>query len=353
MAHSKATSTETKKVVFEEKLTREMKKGSYFAPRFFSEKGNSIVHVKTNLEKSKGETINFGLIKRLVGAGVTGNQILKGNEEAISTPGNSVTLERYRHGVKDDGQLERQKASFDMPSELRESLKVWGSEKIDQLCFDALGIGDNSTAGQAPTLVAYPNASGAFTLTSNIATAKAGVDATNSKLTLDFIVRLKAFAKTGGERRYEPLQPVMIDGKKYWVLLVHDDAVADLKLTSEYKQAQREAQVRGDQNPLFTGADAIWDGVVIHTHENCYVAADGGGGAVPYTKGAFLGMNALMWAWGQRPSMVEEDEDYKEFQGYAWRMTAGVKKKIFESKDFGMMGVWLSRTNVSGAAVSA
>lgn len=352
MARSKATSTETRKQVYEEKLFRAMQKASYFAPRFFSKDGSSIVHEKTNLEKEKGDTINFGLLKRLTGPGVTGNQTMKGNEEAISTPGNSVTLERYRNAVKDDGSLERQKASFDLNDEMSAALKVWGAEKIDQLCFDALGIGANSTAGQAPTLIAYPNSSAAFTLTSSTATAKSGMDAANSKLTFDFLTKLKAFARTGGDRRYEPLKPILVDGKNYYVLITSEDAVSDLKLTSDYKNANLYAQERGKDNPLFQGADAIWNGIVIHTSEFCYQDATAGGGTVPYTKSAFLGKQALMWAWGERPSIVEEDEDYEEFIGKCWRMTAGVKKAAFESKDFGSIGVWLSRTNISGATVS-
>jgi hypothetical protein len=42
-----------------------------------------------------------------------------------------------------------------------------------------------------------------------------------------------------------------------------------------FSSIQREAQNRGDSNPLFTGALGIYNGVVIHAHEG--VNFDNGG----------------------------------------------------------------------------
>ena len=46
---------------------------------------NSIIHVKENLTKKKGDSITFALVNRLTGAGVTGSNTLEGNEEDMGS----------------------------------------------------------------------------------------------------------------------------------------------------------------------------------------------------------------------------------------------------------------------------
>lgn len=286
---------------------------------------------------------------RLSGAGVTSGSTLEGNEEKLVTYDNSVTLEQYRHAVRDDGAMSRQRAMFEIEDEHKMALKDWMTEKIDQLQFDALGIGNISISSGNATKIFYKTGASTFTATGTAATAKGALVAADSKLTLNFISFIKANAKTGGNRAYIPLRPVRVMGKEYYVLLCHPDALFDLKTSSEWQQAQREAQDRGKDNPLFTGAAGVWDGVVIHEHENCAVGTDAGGSSnVAWTKAAFLGAQAMVWAWGKRPEVKMKEFDYDNEIGYSTSMIAGVAKSKFNSVDFGSLGIYLSRTNVSG-----
>jgi N4-gp56 family major capsid protein len=340
-----STSNDLTKKAWEEKLFRDSVKESYFS-KFQGGGSDSVVQVKEQLSKDKGDKITFGLRMRLSGAGVTSGQILEGNEERLVTYSNSVSLEQYRHGVRDDGAMSRQRAMFEISDESRLAIKDWMAEKIDQLQFDSLGIGSGSTVD--PTKIFYKTGASTFLATGTAGTAKAALNASNSLLTLNFISFIKAWAKTGGNRQYIPIRPVKVDGKEYYILLVHPDALFDLKASSEYQQAQRDAQERGKTNPLFTGASAIWDGVVIHEHENCAVATDGGGASVAWTKAVFMGAQSLVWAWGKRPEVIQETFDYGNEQGYGIDMIAGVAKSKFNSLDYGSVGVYLARTNVSG-----
>lgn len=331
--------------VWQEQLFRDSVKESFFKPLMGSD-SNSCVQVKTDLEKSKGDKITFGLRMRLSGAGVTGTTELQGNEEALTTYDFSVSLEQYRHGVRDDGALSRQRVMFDVPEEARSALKDWMTEKIDDLCFDALGLKASSSVN--PSKIFYRNSSGVVTATGTPATAKAGLHATNSLLNPDLINALKTWAKTGGNRAYVPLRPLRVDGEDAYVLLVHPDCLYDLESDSTFIAAQREAMERSKTNPLFVGAKAYWRGVIIRAHENCAIATDGGGASVAWAKCAFLGAQALAWAWGERPFVVNETFDYGNQQGFAINMMAGVSKTVFNSLDYGTLGVYLSRTNVSG-----
>jgi N4-gp56 family major capsid protein len=197
------------------------------------------------------------------------------------------------------------------------------TEKMDLLAFDALGLLSSSSVN--PSKIFYRNSSGVVSSTGTPATAK-----------------------TGGNRAYVPLRPLRVDGEDAYVLLVHPDCLYDLESDSTFLGAQRDAMERSKTYPLFVGAKAYWRGVIIRAHENCAIATNGGGGSVAWAKCAFLGAQALAWSWGERPDVVAETFDYQEQQGYAIRMTCGVKKTAFNSLDFGSLGVYLARTNVSG-----
>lgn len=339
-----ATGATLAKKVYDEKVFRDTLKDTFFGSKMMSKDGSKPIYVKEDLEKNKGETIVFGLRMRATGAGVTGDATLEGNEEALSTYSLSVTLEKYRHGIRDEGELGRQRPAFDMEDEMIMAIKDWGTEKMDQLCFDAYGIGDGATSN--PTKVFYKTSSG--TTAGSAATAKSALTAADSKFTPSMVTIIKAWAKTGGGRVYVPIRPIKVDSKDYFNLVCHDDCLADLKLDSTYQQYLRDAEVRGSQNPLFTGAVAIIDSVVVNENEKCNIATDGGAGSVAWSKASFFGQQSLCWAWGARPKLVERDFDYGDELGKAWRIIAGVARSAFNSLDYGSVGVWLARTNIAG-----
>lgn len=338
-----ATNDALTKKLWDEKLFREAVKEAYFN-KFMGSSSDDLIMEKTELTKSKGDNVTMGLRVRLQGQGVTSGTVLEGNEEKLVTYSNSVSLEQYRHAVRDDGAMSRQRAMFEIDTESMMALKDWGTEKIDQNIFDAL-----ITA--TPSSVFY-QVSGTITRQTTYATAKSAITtAANSLLTPKLISFCRTYAKTGGARTgmITPLRPVRVEGRSYYVLLVHPDALFDLKQDSTITQAFREAEVRGPSNPLFQGATLIWDNVVVHEHENVPVGTNAGGGAVPFSDGVFMGAQAGLYAWGKRPEVTTKKFDYDNENGYAWGMIAKAAKSVFNSKDFGSFQIIVSRTNVSGA----
>lgn len=341
-----STSDALTKKAWEEKLFRDSVKESYFS-KFMSTGPDNIVQEKTQLTKDKGDEITIGLRMKLSAPGVEEGQQLEGNEEKLSTHSMKVLLKQYRHAVRDDGEMSRKRSMFDISAESQSALKDWMSEKVDALSFNEIGVG--SSVANESSKIFYKTSAGVLA-TGSAATAKGALTVADSKLSLNMISFLKTWALTGGARAYIPPRPVKVEGKPYFVLLTHPDAVYDLRASSEFQQAMREAEIRGKENPLFTGAVAIWDGVVVHSHENCGIGADAGSGSnVPYSRAILMGAQALCWAWGKRPEVVEETFDYQNEQGYGISMIAGVKKSKFNSLDYGSVGVMLARTNVSGS----
>lgn len=333
-----ATSNVLTKKAWEEELFRDTVKESFFAPLM---KGGSdgIIHSNTKLTKDKGDTVYFGLVSRLDEQNYkTSGETMEGNEQALTDYNHSVSLEEYVLAVRDRGPLDRQRAMFSIDEESRNRLKDGGAELIDSLCFTALRT--------SPTRVFYATSSG-ITSTTTAATAKAAMDATYSKLTPQLMHFIKTWAVTGGNRGQTPLRPVKYQGKNYFVMLVHPDCLYDLYQDSTFTQAIREAEVRGGENPLFTGAKAIWNGIIVKDHESVQIATDGGGASVPWAHCHFLGAQSLCWAWGKRPEVVSETFDYEREHGYAWKMIAGVNKAKFNSKDYGTVSMYVSRTQIA------
>lgn len=331
-----STSNALAKKLWVEKLIREIPLEGFFAPMMGTD-SSSLVHQKTDLEKSSGDNITFGLKKRLTGAGVTGNQILENNEERIQLFSDSVSLELYRHAVRDEGKLNRKRPAFNVTEEQRDAIKTWGSEKIDGLCFDA--------AFGSFTSVGYLNGSGVFTVGAEAA-AKAAMSATNSKITPAYVSAMRVLAKEGQGRAQEPLLPIKWKGKDYYVMLVNNEVIYDMKQNSVFTNAWTYAQERGEDNPLFRSAELIWDGVVILGNERVPKADDGGGSTVHYSKGIFCGAQSLIWAWGEKPYMVEDEFDYKNEMGISYNMICGVKKPSFNSKNYGSFGVYCAATKI-------
>lgn len=328
------------KKVWEEKLFRDVEVESYFVSRFMSEGQNNLVQVQTDLTKSQGDQITFGIVPNLVGDGVTSGQTLEGNEEGLNSYDYAINLEQYRHGTRTKGKLDVQRAMFSIPNVSREKLKIWGAEKIDKLLTAALL--------DSPTKTLYlDGVAGVPSGTASQATAKTALTAGFSKLNVNFISALRTWAKTGGSAQTWRIRPVMIDGKSFYVLLVNPAVLYDLRISADFRAAMKDAQDRGKDNPLFRSAVAIWDDVVIHESERIPLFTNGGAGSVPGAHCAFMGAQALAWAWGERPKTTQQEFDYENEQGYAYEMIAKAGKPKFNSLDYGVVGVTLAATNIT------
>jgi N4-gp56 family major capsid protein len=321
-------SAETVKL-WNEKLFRDTVKASYFS-RFMGTSSDSVVQVKTDLESGQGDRVRFAIRMRLEGAGVSEGQTLEGNEESLTSYTTNLTLKQWRHAVRDDGAMSRQRAMFSISEESESALRDRTTEKIDQECFDAY-------LDSTPTKIFY----------GGTATSDATLT-TSMLLTPTLISKIKAWAVTGGNRSQTPLRPVMVNGKKHYILLIHPDNSFDLKENSTWQTAQQNANIRGNSNPIFDGALGMWDNVIVHEHENVPIVTNfGSGGNVPGSKCLFLGAQSLLWAWGKRPTVKRKDFDYDNEMGYSTGMIYDVAKPVFNSLDYGSVALNVARTQIS------
>ena len=92
---------------------------------------------KTGPLKAKGDMITFNTIEHLMGTGVTGESVLKGNEEKLGIGTFTVSADIVRHAVAVSRKSTKQ-ANYDQVSTVRTLLKDWHARKYDNDVFTTI-----------------------------------------------------------------------------------------------------------------------------------------------------------------------------------------------------------------------
>ncbi|MBM3273790.1 MAG: N4-gp56 family major capsid protein [Candidatus Sericytochromatia bacterium] len=309
----------------------------------------------TDLEKKRGDTVKVHLGTKLTGAGITGDNTLEGNEEALSWYNDSVIIDQLRHAVRLDGQMTEQRSAISLRADAGERLGIWSREVLtEMLVFYLSGARGVRTGhilpanwtGHAGNALQAPDAN--HILYAGAAGTKAGM-AGSDKMTpalLDTAVKkIKLLINTSAAMR-----PIKSKGKNYYLCLMPAEHVFDLRQNATWQNAQQYANVRGDDNPIFSGADGLWNGLIIHEMPEGVLFNDyGGAGNVVAARTMIMGAQALGIAYGNaggtdaaegRWKYIEKDNfDYFNQCGFAMATIMGIKKLRFNNADYGCFAV--------------
>jgi len=309
-----------------------------FMERFIGSSEQSMIQELTDLKKGKGDKINFGLGMKLSGSGVTGDSELEGQEEVMVDYEEDVSVDQLRHAVRLTGEMDEQKNAYEMRSSAKNRLADWYAERIDQEIVDKLCGKTTSTFSNTPTAAAATR--------SIFAGGQSSVGAVTTAMKMDTKVldAAKQMAKLATPR----IRPLRIDGKEHYVALLHPYDATNLRQDSVWNQAQREAGVRGADNPIFSGALGIYNGIIVHEHEYVYRTNDGSGSAY-VARNVLCGQQAGVIAWGKNLKWVEKSFDYGNKQGFSCGAIFGCLKPIFNSLDYGVVTMFAA----SAAATTA
>jgi len=316
------------------------KKDTYIS-RFFGG-SNSAIQVLTDLKAAKGKDVTVGLKMKIAGTGVTGDNTLAGNEVAIDSYTQTVTLDQLRQGVLSTGKMHDKKHLIDFRKEALDSLKVWFAETMEKDMIDTLsGVTSDSSnvATYAFTDVTHTiwwDASTAAPVTTSPVTALAVAD----KLVPEVISNSVARAKLLDPK----FRPIRVGGKDYYLLLVHPESAHVLKNDSDWMNAQQHAMPRGSDNPLFTGALGMWDGVVLHEHDQIQTATVN---TIHANRNLLLGAQAGIVAFGGEHSWHEESVDRGNKLSVSASIIYEMAKAKFNAKDFSLMEVVSAATKLS------
>jgi N4-gp56 family major capsid protein len=309
-----------------------------FMSRFIGESEQSMIQELEDLKKSKGSNISFGLGIKLSNTGITGDSTLEGNEEAMTDYDEDVAIDQLRHAVRLTGRMDEKKNVYDMRMSAKNRLADWWAERIDQELLDKLCGKTTSTFSNTPTAAAASRSvfAGGQTAVGNVTSA--------NKLDTKVLDRAKQDAKLAGVK----IRPVKVDGKPYYVAILHTYDATNLFQDPVWAQAARDALPRGTDNPLFTGALGLWNGIVIHEHEYVFRTNDGSASA-QVARNVLCGQQAGVIAWGAPVQWVEKSFDYGNSWGISVGAIWGCIKPIFNALDYGVMTMFCASDQASTA----
>lgn len=346
-----------------------------FINQFAGTGQNALVQRVTELTKSeKGTKANITLLADMTGDGITGDNTLEGNEEALRAYDITIELDQLRFANRIAGRMADQKTVVNFREQSRDALAYAMADRMDQLAFLTLsGVAytHKTNGGLRPTSssaghelvdlefasdVSAPTGDRHRRISGNdiVAGDTTAVTATD-KLGYRHIVDLKAYAKDNYIRGIRGA-----GNDEIFHMFVTPQQMANLKLDSDFLANVRNAGVRGQSNSLFAGSASLMvDGVMIHefrhvfSTEGATAGTSTNAGAAGYQWGVnadvsgaralFCGAQALAMADIGLPDIVEDTFDYENQAGISIGKIFGLRKPKYNSdisgsvQDFGVI----------------
>lgn len=295
----------------------------------------AMIQLKDKLTTKKGKWDTFALVNRLKGGGVTGKQTLMGNEEDLNSRSFKIAVNKIRHGVRVP-EIDEQYSAIDLRDAGRSVLKVWMMEKTRNDIIGALGsvngkLYSAATEGEKDAWLvdnadrvlfgaAKSNNSG-----NDHSASLLNVDTTD-KVTPESLSLLKRMA-LNCDPKIRPLKTK--NDEEWFVVFMNSLCFRDFSSDATVTQANRDARQRGLDNPLFTGGELIWDGMIVREIPEIEVISGAGAAGIDVAPVYLCGAQALGVCWAKRTTSKTEEFDYGDKFGVAIEEIRGIEKLRF------------------------
>jgi N4-gp56 family major capsid protein len=313
----------------------------------------SIVQVKSELKKDKGDKITFGLRSLPTGIGVQDDETLEGNEEGLDFRDFAIFLGEKRHAIKVDLNLSAQRSMFDVKQEAKDALQEWLEDYLDTTFFEYLAGAGVGVAGASKYHPRGPLGGNALLApsTDRIVFGGTGNTARNTLLVSDTMT-LAVLDKVAEKLKLATptMRKPQFNGKNMWVVILHPYQVNDLRSntgTGQWMDITRAVVQGGKENPFEGEAVGIYREMLIIESTRIPTFTNGGAGAnILGARGLVLGAQAAVVAhgndtdgWGKM-SLVERTFDYGKRYGVGITMIWGMAKARFNNQsDFGVFAI--------------
>ena len=332
----------------------------------------AIIHMNERLTREPGQKVTIPLVTRLQGTGVSGNQRLKGNEEALGNYGHKIETTTIRNGVVVTEEEEK-KSPFSLMQAARPQLMTWAMEDIrgangakrgiiDAMGSISTGVGaaahyDDATEGQKDNFLddntdrfLFGAAKSNLTASDHSASL-ANIDNTADQLGAAIVSLAKRMAKTA-DPHIRPFRVAGQEDEEWYVMFCNSQSFRDAKEDSTILQANREAWTRGRQNPIFTDGDLIYDGVIIREVPEIPTLVGVGAGSIDVAPNYLCGAQAVGVGWAMRSSVRTDVDDYGFANGVAVMEMRGVEKLLFQPGGTNSTGIQHGQVTVYTAGVA-
>lgn len=301
----------------------------------------SMIQVKKDLTVKRGDSITFATTRRLVGAGVTGNAALEGNEEILDQRSMKLSVAPIRHAVAITD-WDEQKSSIDLRQAAKDALQNWSMEKIRGDIISSLSSVNgtswalaNATARNLWLASNSDRIQIGHSVGNNagnvMATSLLNVAATTDKMTGALLSLAKRRAQTASPH----IRPIQVDDdndEEWFVAFLPSLVWRDLKADPAVLAVNKDARPREDgwaKNPLFTGGDMIWDGMVVREIPELPVFTGLGAAGIDVAESFLCGAQALGVGWAQMTKSTTNMRDYGWANGVGIQEIRAVGKLQF------------------------
>ncbi len=337
---------------------------------------NSAIQMENRLEKEPGENIIFKSKSPMSGAGQGDDGNTTGKEEALKRRNMSLTVHERSHSFVSAGAISEQRTDTNIRTDGKEDLGDWFSEALENdLITSAAGLyNENSSSAAIETInesyptsnrIYYGGQTAAGVLgnsgvsygtapnqnTDGDALMTAGTQASNlmglnllsaiKRRALAAVprfrpVNIRDFSKINPDDVRKGVQGPLVG--KFFLVLMHPLQVKAVKAETgnansgagSWAQLTSAAQVRGNLNPIFSGASFVYDGMIVWEYDRIPIRTGAGSNTLAegfllndgrtattdiivnertVARALLLGAQGLAFGWAQRLKWWEDMVD--------------------------------------------
>lgn len=337
--------------LWSKRLAREALKRTVMFP-YLKDSSSALGMIESDTQKGSGDRVTVTLRMQLSGDGVTESQTQEGNEEAISTYTDNVSLFELSHATRSQVKISQQRVPFKLGREMNDALADWWAARMDQICFNHLAgytpANTQAANGQynGGNTVVAPT-SGRHLWTETGTTADENLDSTGDEMTLAMIDKCVELAQTGGSTGLVPIRPIAgLPGGAEYVMFLHPAQVTSLRTSTttlnwaDLQKAWLQGGA-GNDSMFWKGGLGVYNKTLLVESTRVPQGVSGATGLAVSTvrRAIFCGAQALGLAFGQgygpeEWKVQEETFDYGRQLGVNALNIFGIKKLKFNSSDF-------------------
>jgi hypothetical protein len=324
--------TPSQNQIWSNQFISEYVRASSYQP-FMSTNADNIIGVKNELTNKKGELIHCPVFAKVRGTPNNGSTTLAGNEKSLSnySVGFQTNLVRDAINIQITEEL---KTELDLRAIAGTQLKKFAAETLKNdliTAFNSVPVAMGGTAeditvpyniATTAQLNAYvtANSDRAYFVggsnTGVMSSSLETVGASTGVLTGAILSQIKDMADATTNSSIFAIDPYeTVDGNPWFVLFVNGVGFSQLRADPAIMTSTKDALPRehdADKNPLFTGGDLIWDGIVIKKIRDYTNLGGVGEASANVAQAQLCGLNSVLMGYSMKTrATIRKEDDYQ------------------------------------------
>jgi N4-gp56 family major capsid protein len=312
-----------------------------YAMRFTGKSQTAMIEIKDETSKGAGDKVTFALRMQMTQDGIIGDDTAEGSEEAIVLYNDSIIIDQLRLLTRSKGKMSEQRVPFSVREEGLSGLRDLWTDRLDESFF-------NQVCGYVPQSSILRTGLQAVVAPDSDHIIRYGANAAADEsitTTATFALGILDTAVERSETLSPGIRPIKVNGQNHYVAFLHPYQVTAMRTTTTTGQwldiTKAAYQGLADDNPIFTGALGMYNNIILHADKRVTQGSAAAGTAVTTVRRAvFCGAQAAVMAFGrdggpERFNWVEKTFDYDNQLGISAGLIFGLKKVVYNSKDYG------------------